>query len=302
MKTADFKHVAVFCGGNSQEREISLQTGQAVYESLKRSGFNVDLVDTGRVEDIAFRDYDAAFVALHGRDGEDGKFQAVLEYHDIPYTGSGVGASSVSMNKWFTKSVWQSAGLNTPSYWITGKNIQLSDFDDVDLPVFVKPVNEGSSIGITHVENRSDLENAVHIAQQFDDTVLIEKAITGKEYTFSYLNGVDMPLIQLLPANGFYDFEAKYERDDTQYIVSPELKEDVVIRVKQNALLALQVVGIKGWGRVDFMIDENGDEWFIEVNSVPGLTSHSLVPKAAASVGVNFDQVCIRILETADHG
>jgi D-alanine-D-alanine ligase len=302
MNPAAFKNVGVFCGGRSQEREISLQTGRAVYESLKHSGFNVDLVDTGSEREIVFSDYDVAFVALHGRDGEDGKFQAVLEYHGIPYTGSGVGASSVSMNKWFTKSVWQSAGINTPPYWITATNIKLCDLDEVSLPVFVKPVNEGSSIGITYVENRSDLESAIDTAKKFDDMVLIEKAISGNEYTFSYLKGVDMPLIQLLPAMSFYDYEAKYERDDTQYIVAPEMDQAIVERIKRNALLALQVVGIEGWGRVDFMVDEQGKEWFIEVNSVPGLTSHSLVPKAAANVGIDFDQVCLRILETATHG
>lgn len=297
MRTvSDYGRVAVFCGGHSREREISLQSGQAVHLALKSSGVNAELVDTAD-RNIDFSSYDRAFIALHGRDGEDGKFQAVLEYAGLPYTGSDVASSSLAMNKWHTKAVWQSAGISTPPYVIaeSGKPVNAAT---LQFPVYVKPVNEGSSIGITRVESMDDLQAAVDHANEFDDYVLIEQAISGKEYTYSYIANVPaFPLICLEPETEFYDYEAKYLRDDTRYIVDPDLGNKAeYIHLATSAYVAL---GLSGWGRVDFMIDVTGKAWFIEANSVPGMTSHSLVPKAAAAVGLDFSAVCLSILETS---
>lgn len=294
----DFGKVGVFCGGRSGEREISLQTGKAVYDSLFGSGIDVTMIDVGN-DHIDFDRYDTAFVALHGRDGEDGKFQATLEYHNIPYTGSNVEASAVSMNKWYTKAVWESIGIDTPKYWISVKGVPFSR-EDIEYPIFIKPVNEGSSIGISYVESDKDLDEALSKARQYDNSVLLEKAVSGDEYTFSYLQDRDdLPLIKLEPATGYYDYDAKYLRDDTRYIVDPDLDKSMENKYREYSLMAFECLGMTGWGRVDFIVDENRKAWFIEVNSVPGMTKRSLVPMAAVHADINFGQLCISILGTA---
>ena len=302
MSTIDeFGRVAVFCGGTSRERDISLQSGTAVTQGLKDAGVEVDMVDT-REGAIDFQAYDRVFIALHGRDGEDGKMQAVLDYYGVPYTGSSVAASSVSMNKWYTKSVWQSLGIRTPRYQVIARD---TDFGTVsmDPPVYVKPVNEGSSIGITHVTDPSLLQGAISKALQYDEFVLIEEEIKGKEYTFSFIEGQrDMPLIRLEPAGDFYDYEAKYLSDDTGYVIAPELPEPVEVHCIEMAKKAHQAIGMRGWGRVDFIIDAQEVPWFIEINSVPGMTSHSLVPMAASAIGLDFSETCMAILRNASHG
>lgn len=295
---SEYGHVAVFCGGNSHEREISLQSGKAVYSALQASGVNVSLVDVAE-KGIDFSVYDRAFIALHGRDGEDGKFQAVLEYADLPYTGSNVPASSLSMDKWHTKAIWQSVGLPTPPYCVVGPDGRV-DMSGISYPVYVKPVNEGSSIGISRADNEEELQASIEQAKKYDEYVLIEQSVIGKEYTYSYIaNQPDFPFISLEPETEFYDYEAKYLRDDTRYIVNPELSEDRKSQYLELAKKAYASLGLSGWGRIDFMVDENGDAWMIEANSVPGMTSHSLVPKAAADVGLDFSDVCLAILETS---
>ena len=297
----NFGKVAVFCGGTSREREISLQSGEAVNHGLQRAGIDVEMIDT-RDREIDFKAFDRVFIALHGRDGEDGKMQAVLDYNRVPYTGSGVAASAVSMNKWYTKSVWRSIGIPTPDYRIVGKSVDL-DSIDMEAPGYVKPVNEGSSIGITHVTETSMIGDAVAVALEYDDFVIIEQEVCGEEYTFSFIEGQpDMPLIGLKPASDFYDYEAKYMRDDTRYLVNPELPDEVRMRCITAAKKAYQSIGMRGWGRVDFIIDADGAAWFIEVNSVPGMTSHSLVPMAASAIGLDFSETCMAILGNAAHG
>lgn len=296
--TANFGRVGVFCGGRSEEREISLQTGKAVYAALLAHSVDVTMVDVGRGP-IKFDEYDTAFIALHGRDGEDGKFQAILEYYNIPYTGSGVEASSVSMNKWYTKAVWESVGITTPQYWVArnGKHVE---HGSVEYPVYVKPVNGGSSIGITYVADESEMDTAMKLAAKYDDFVLIEQAINGEEYTYSYLkNRDDLPLIKLETQTEFYDYEAKYVRDDTKYIVAPKLDNNVSESYKNQAIRAFEILGMSGWGRIDFLVDNNHKAWFIEANGVPGMTSHSLVPMAAHQAGIDFGRLCLHILETA---
>ena len=294
----EFGRVAVFCGGSSRERDISLQSGAAVTEGLVSAGVDTRLIDTAE-RNIDFSSFDRVFIALHGRDGEDGKIQAVLDYYQIPYTGSRVPASALSMNKWYTKSVWQSIGVRTPVYHIVGGQ-QSVDLGDVRLPVYVKPVNEGSSIGVTHVTESSQLQEAISAAMQYDEYVLLEEAISGKEYSYSFIDGVEnMPIICLEPATDFYDYDAKYLRDDTHYIVDPSLDEVLRNECIANSVTAYKSIGMQGWGRVDFMIDEQDRIWFIEVNSVPGMTNHSLVPMSANSAGLDFSSACVAILESS---
>lgn len=295
---SEYGRVAVLCGGRSQEREISLQSGAAVEEGLISAGVDAVQVDT-RDHNIDFSSFDRAFVALHGRDGEDGKIQAVLEYFDIPFTGSDVSASSISMNKWYTKAAWQSVGVNTPAYSLVG-DIDYQGAESMGFPVFVKPANEGSSIGVTHVAGPDELDEAVELASRYDKFIVIEQAIRGREYSYSFIDGVpDMPIIELQPAADFYDYEAKYFRDDTQYIVDPDMSDDLKSECISQSELAYKTIGMSGWGRVDFIVDENDQIWFIEVNSVPGMTNHSLVPMSARAAGFDFSAACMAILETS---
>jgi len=287
--------VAVLCGGSSHEREISLQSGAAVTEGLLSAGVDAEMVDTAN-HNFDIEGYDRAFIALHGRDGEDGKVQSLLDFYNIPYTGSGMAASALSMNKWYTKAVWGSIGIRTPSYRIVG-DVLNNGLNDIDYPVYVKPVNEGSSIGISHVIEPSSINEAIEQAREYDDFVLIEQAIEGKEYTFSFIDGLaELPLIRLQPATDFYDYEAKYLREDTQYIVNPQLDDMVKRQCVDRASIAYKAIGMAGWGRVDFMLDEDDEAWFIEVNGVPGMTSHSLVPMAAKAEGLSFSETCMAIL------
>jgi len=295
---SEYGHVGIFCGGNSHERKISLQSGQAVYFALQSRGVHVSLIDTATVN-IDFSIYDRAFILLHGRDGEDGKFQAILEFIGLPYTGSNFESSSLSMNKWHTKAIWQSMGISTPPYSIAGKGINL-DIQGISFPVYVKPVHEGSSIGITRVDHFDFLQLAIEQAKTYDEYVIIEKAIDGKEYTYSYIFGQpEFPLICLEPKTEFYDYEAKYLRDDTSYIINPKLTDHCRNYYMRKAKTAYEILGLSGWGRVDFIVDKKGQIWFIEANSVPGMTSHSLVPKAATKKGLDFSDVCMAILESS---
>lgn len=293
--------IAVLYGGVSKERDISLQSGSAVAEGLREAGYQVQLIDTQH-KDFDVCAFDKAFIILHGRDGEDGKMQAYLDFHQIPYTGSGMAASAVSMNKWVTKALWRSINVKTPEYQVVEKLDDLETLN-IDYPVFVKPVNEGSSIGISHVLGSADIEQAVSTALELDKHVIVEKAIEGREYTYSFIEGhKDMPFIELRPSNDFYDYEAKYLRDDTQYIVDPELSDNLGQFIRNEAVRAYRSAGMRGWGRVDFMIDKDMTPWFIELNSVPGMTNHSLVPMAANAIGLDFSQTCKAILENARYG
>ena len=294
----DYGHVGIFCGGHSHERAISMQSGQAVYEALVAMGLQVSLIDTAN-SDVDFDRYDRGFIVLHGRDGEDGKFQAILEKENIPYTGSGVEASSLSMNKWHTKAVWESAGLPTPNYHVIGPGVNVGA-GQVEMPCYVKPIHEGSSLGMSYVVSECDLKSAIERAQQFDSWVLIEQAILGKEYTASFLDHCDdLPLIGLEPQGSFYDYDAKYVRSDTCYIIAPDLSDTLYKKCKSLAQYAFDLLGMKGWGRIDFMLDNDAKPWLIEANSVPGLTKFSLLPKAAKAVGMSFTDVCLSILETS---
>ncbi len=298
-----FGKVAVLMGGWAAEREISLESGEAVLAALRRSGVDAHGVDVDRRIGATLQggDFDRVFVALHGRGGEDGVIQGVLEILEIPYTGSGVLASAVCMDKARTKMLWQASGLPTPAYQVVTSE---ADLDTVALgwPVMVKPVHEGSSLGTGRADTFAELRRAWREAASYDPEVLVESWVAGEEYTAAVLAGQALPLIKLETPRGFYDFQAKYEDESTRYICPCGLDSDAEQKLQTMALQAFRALGARGWGRVDFFLDAGGDPWLIELNTIPGMTSHSLVPMAAAAAGIEFDELALRILATAAVG
>lgn len=295
-----FGKVAVLLGGKSAEREVSLDSGTAVLEALVRSGVNAEAFDPQQRSVTELVNYDRAFIVLHGRGGEDGQIQGVLEWLNVPYTGTGVQGSAIGMDKVKTKQVWQGSELPTAPYRIVTKDSDAADIvNALGLPLIIKPVHEGSSIGMSKVEKIEDFAEAIAKATEHDAVVMAEKWITGREYTIVVLNGQALPVIRLEPPQdvAFYDYEAKYQRNDVQYGIPCGLTEAEEQQLKALSLRAFQAVGASGWGRIDAMQDEQGNFWLLEVNTVPGMTSHSLVPKAAAAVGYSFDELCVAILE-----
>lgn len=294
--------VAVMMGGKSAEREISLKSGAAVLSALQRAGVDAHAFDPS-VEDLsALREQsiDRVFIALHGRGGEDGTLQGALELMEIPYTGSGVLASALAMDKWRSKLVWQAAGIPVPEFSVITAD---SDFAAVEkklgLPLFVKPANEGSSIGISKVKRRSDLPAAFAAAAKFDSVVLAERFLSGGEYTVGILGSRALPVIRIVPATEFYDYESKYLRDDTEYRIPSGLSSDEEQALQQLAQRAFAVLGGRGWGRVDMMLDAAGKPYVLEINTSPGMTDHSLVPMAARAAGMSFEQFVTGVLEGA---
>jgi len=295
-----FGKVAVLLGGKSAEREVSLDSGTAVLEALVRSGVNAEAFDPQQRSVTELVNYDRAFIVLHGRGGEDGQIQGALEWLNVPYTGTGVQGSAIGMDKVKTKQVWQGSELPTAPYRIVTKDSDATDIvNALGLPFIIKPVHEGSSIGMSKVEKIEDFAEAIAKATEHDAVVMAEKWITGREYTIVVLNGQALPVIRLEPPQdvAFYDYEAKYQRNDVQYGIPCGLTEAEEQQLKALSLRAFQAVGASGWGRIDAMQDEQGNFWLLEVNTVPGMTSHSLVPKAAAAVGYSFDELCVAILE-----
>ena len=295
-----FGKVAVLLGGKSAEREVSLNSGQAVLDALVRSGVNAEAFDPQDRSVTELVNYDRAFIVLHGRGGEDGQIQGVLEWLNVPYTGTGVQGSAIGMDKVKTKQVWQGSELPTAPYRIVTQDSDLSAVvENIGLPFIIKPVHEGSSIGMSKVEKMEDFAEALAKATQHDAIVMAEKWISGREYTIVVLNGQALPVIRLEPPKdvAFYDYETKYNRDDVQYGIPSGLSEAEEKTLQNLSLRAFQAVGASGWGRIDAMQDEQGNFWLLEVNTVPGMTSHSLVPKAAQAVGYSFDTLCVAILE-----
>ncbi len=294
-----FGKVAVLFGGTSAEREVSLNSGQAVLDALIRQGVNAEAFDPQHRSVTELTQYDRAFIVLHGRGGEDGQIQGVLEWLNIPYTGTGVQGSAIGMDKVKTKQIWQGSDLPTAPYRIVSKSSDIeSVVEALGLPVIIKPVHEGSSIGMSKVEKVEDFAEAIGKATTHDAVVMAEQWITGREYTVVMLNGQALPVIRLEPPQdvAFYDYQAKYERNDTTYGIPCGLSAEQELQLQQLALRAFQAVGAKGWGRIDAMQDQNNYFWLLEVNTVPGMTSHSLVPKAAQAIGIDFDELCLAIL------
>ena len=297
----DFGKVAVLMGGNSAEREVSLNSGQAVLAALCSQGVDAHAVDpaSDNVHDLPAAGYARAFIILHGRGGEDGSIQAVLESIGLPYTGSRVLGSALSMDKLRCKWLWQGAGLATPAWRVLATAEEAVQAKDLGLPLMMKPSREGSSIGISKVESVDKLKEAWQFAREYDESVIAEQFIDGSEYTVSILNGKALPVIRLETPREFYDYEAKYQANDTNYICPCGLDSDAESAMQELALQAFDVAGVEGWGRVDLMRDAEGNNWLIEVNTVPGMTDHSLVPMAARAAGIEFEELVLRILATS---
>jgi len=297
-----FGKVAVLMGGWAAEREVSLNSGQAVLEALLEKGVDAHPVDAGRdvLDILREQKFDRVFNILHGRGGEDGELQGALEILQIPYTGCGVMASAISMDKLMTKRIWTGSGLPTPAFEILSQD---SDFEKVvkklGLPVMVKPAQEGSSIGMTKVSEAHQLKPAYEEAAKYDDIVFAEQWVTGEEYTIAILADEVLPPIRLEANADFYDYDAKYESNETQYHCPCGLDEGSENALKSLSKAAFEVIGGNGWGRVDVMQDNIGTFWLIEVNTVPGMTDHSLVPMAAKEQGLSFEDLTLEILKTA---
>jgi D-alanine-D-alanine ligase len=292
-------------GGRSAEREISLKSGTMVLTALRKSGVDAhafDPRDSG-LEALTAQRFERAFIALHGRFGEDGTVQGALEYLGIPYTGSGVMASALAMDKWRTKLLWDAAGLPTPRFELIGARSDPAELAArLGLPLMVKPAREGSSIGMSKVTTVEKIAPAYKLAARYDDVVIAERFVAGMELTAGILGVQPLPLIRLETPREFYDYEAKYFADDTRYICPCGLPAEKEQAIQQAALEAFGVLGCSGWGRVDAMLDPDGNLYLLEVNTIPGMTDHSLVPMAARAAGITFEELCVRILETAHVG
>lgn len=300
-----FGKVAVLMGGRSAEREISLKSGTMVLAALKKGGVDAhafDPRDSG-LDELKAKGFDRAFIALHGRFGEDGTVQGALEYLGIPYTGSGVMASALAMDKWRTKLLWQAAGMPTPPYELLSARTDYAALvRKLGLPLMVKPAREGSSIGMSKVDSIEKLAPAYELAAKHDEVVIAERFIDGMELTAAILDDEPLPLIRLETPRVFYDYEAKYFANDTRYICPCGLPAEEESRIQRVALDAFRLAGCSGWGRVDLMLDRAGHPYLLEVNTIPGMTDHSLVPMAARARGISFEQLVIRILGTAHVG
>ena len=297
---SDFGKVAVLFGGTSAEREVSLNSGSRVLAALQGQGIDAHAFDpaTQTLDDL--KGYDRAFIALHGRHGEDGTIQGALEVMHIPYTGSGVLASALAMDKFRTKLMWQAAGLPVPEYALLNADSDFAEIEEqLGLPLFVKPAREGSSIGVTKVKERGALKAAYEEAARHDPLVIAEKGVMGGEYTVGIVGDEVLPIIKIEPATEWYDYEAKYNRDDTKYLCPCGLPEAKEMEIRKGALEAFRILGGRGWGRVDFLMDEAGNHYFLEVNTAPGMTDHSLVPMGARVAGLEYPALVRRVLELA---
>ena len=297
--------VAVMMGGDSAEREVSLKSGTAVLAALRSAGVDAHAFDPREkpLDALRAEAYASVFIALHGRGGEDGTLQGALDWMRIPYTGSGVLASALAMDKWRAKLLWSAVGLPVPDFALLGGD---DDFGAIEsrlgLPLFVKPACEGSSIGITKVVRAGRLRDAHATAARYDRTVIAERCLDGGEYTVGILGGEALPVIRIVPATEFYDYEAKYLRDDTQYLIPSGLDEAREKAIQDLALAAFAALGGRGWGRVDILLDRAGNPSCLEANTAPGMTDHSLVPMAARAAGIEFPQLVLKILDEARHG
>ncbi len=297
--------VGILMGGTSAERAISLNSGQQVLQALQQAGVEAEAFDVQTLSQVvkAAEQVDVVFIALHGRWGEDGQVQAILQSLNKPFTGSGVAASALAMDKLRTKLVWQGAGLPTPKFiWISPElPFSWKRFHQagIEFPVMVKPSHEGSSIGMQKVMNEAGLEAAIEQAQQYDSEILVEQWITGREFTVGILGQETLPLVELETTRDFYDYQAKYHAEDTRYHCPVHLPPGKEQQIQKLAKQAFDAIGTQGWGRVDVMLDTQLNPYLIELNTVPGMTDHSLVPMAAKHAGLGFLALVLRILQTA---
>ncbi|ATE58890.1 D-alanine--D-alanine ligase [Thauera sinica] len=300
-----FGKVAVLFGGSSAEREVSLMSGRAVLAALQEAGVDAHAFDPAERDLYALKEegYDRVFIALHGRGGEDGTVQGALELMGIPYTGSGVMASALAMDKWRTKMVWLAAGLPTPRYAILDAG---SDWGavvrDLGLPIFVKPAHEGSSMGATKVTEAGGLRAAWELAARYDSLVIAEEFITGEELTAPFLEDRPLPLVRIVAPDGNYDYQNKYFTDDTRYDCPCGLPAAQEAMLQALAMQSARVLGCRGWGRADLILTDDGRPYLLEMNTAPGMTAHSLVPMSARVAGLGFGELCLKILEGARLG
>lgn len=300
-----FGKVAVMMGGSSAEREVSLMSGSGVLAALQSKGVDAHAFDPAEKPLSALKEegFARVFNILHGPFGEDGTLQGALEALGVPYTGCGVMASAICMDKWRTKLLWKGAGLPIPAFELLHDD---SDFDAIEralgLPIFVKPSTEGSSIGVTKVKTHGGLKAAYEEARQYDSIVIAEQFIGGGEYTCAVIDGQAYPTIKIEPATEYYDYQAKYFRDDTVYRCPSGLAPEVEARARELALQAFKVLGCQGWARIDFLMDEQNGIYLLEANTNPGMTSHSLVPMAARVEGLSYEDLCVKVLAAAHVG
>lgn len=303
---ARFGRVAVIMGGTSAEREVSLRSGAQVLQGLLSAGvdaFGMDLGAEGQepIAQLLEAKFDRAFLILHGRGGEDGTIQGVLEMLKKPYTGSGVAASALGMDKLRSKQLWLGAGLPTPVFAILDDDVDLAEVEQrLGYPMMVKPAHEGSSIGMSKVRNLDELKAAYQAAREYDRSVLAEQWVHGPEFTIALLAGQALPVIRLETPHEFYDFDAKYQANDTHYYFDTGLDEQQAKTLQSLALTAFETAGCRGWGRVDAMMDDKGQFQLLEVNTAPGMTDHSLVPMAAREAGLSFEDLVLTILDTVE--
>lgn len=300
------KKIGVLLGGESAEREVSLKTGGAILKALLRKGYDTKaldmkgdwakIIDEGKI--------DVAFIALHGRLGEDGAVQGLLEVLGIPFTGSGVAASAVSMSKLMTKKILSDSGVKTPEYVYidVGKNVEITIPEDLDFPLVVKPDREGSTIGISIVKDPESFDSAVAEASRYDKRVMIEEYVKGKEITVGLLNGMVLPAIEIIPKSGFYDYTSKYTTGATEYVCPAQIDERILQISYRAVTTASQVLGLRGAARLDFRVGDDGAVYFLEINTIPGMTETSLLPKAALVAGIGFDDLVELILLDAECG
>ena len=299
---ADFGRVAVLLGGDSSERGVSLDTVTAVLDALLAKGVDAHAWDPSQksMSELSLAGFDRAWIALHGPGGEDGAVQGALQWLQIPYTGSGVMASAIAMDKVRSKHLFRAAGIPTPDYAVAQSHADASlAVEQLGFPLIIKPSGEGSSVGMSKIFERAELNAAVDVALQYGDTVLLEQCIVGDELTVGVLQGQALPTIRITTPRVFYDYRAKYESERTEYVcpgTTNEVDEEIY---RDLAVAAFNELGCDGWGRVDFMAGSDGEPLVLEVNTVPGMTSHSLVPMAAMQGGIDFETLCWRILETS---
>ena len=298
----DFGRVAVLYGGFSSEREVSLDSGMAVYEALRSREVDAHCWDPAKkgISQFVAAGFDRAWIALHGTGGEDGAIQGALQWIDVPYTGSGVKASALAMDKVRSKHLFDAADIPTPEYAvIRNKSDAVLAADELGYPLVMKPAGQGSSVGMTKVFEAAELGEAAELALRFDDVAIMERCIVGEELTIGILQGEALPSIRIETPRVFYDYRAKYESDRTEYHCPGARDADIEKQYADMAIAAFDELGCSGWGRVDFMSGKDGRPLVLEVNTVPGMTSHSLVPIAAKRAGIDFEELCWRILETS---
>lgn len=298
--------VGVLYGGVSAEREVSIMSGTGVYKALRCAGVDAHLFDTQKqsLAELAQAGFDRVFIALHGRFGEDGTIQGALELLRIPYTGSGPMASALAMDKCMTKRVWLHEGLPTPEFAVLRSTEDLKDLTTLlPFPFIMKPAHEGSTVGFSRIDDANQILSAYQLASRFDDLVLAERFIQGRELTVPVLGSANqaraLPIVEIVAPDGNYDFENKYYSDQTQYFCPADLSPELTEQVRALAKQAYLAVGCEGWGRVDFMLDEQLQPWLLEVNTSPGMTGHSLVPMAAKAEGISYEQLCVEITSAA---